>query len=596
MVKIVDDYVLQRQIGRGQFGEVYKGYHKVTLKDVAVKAVNRSKLKGKFYELLENEIKVLRCCDNNNIIKLYDIKKTKNNIYLMLEYCNEGDLMEYLKKKGKLTEEEAVDIFIQILNAFKTLVKNKIMHRDFKLPNILKHNGVIKIADFGFSKILGDDAYATTMLGSPLNMAPEILGGKDYNNKADIWSIGTCFYEMLFGMPPYTAKNIVELLKLIRERPLVFPSNVKISSEVKDLLKKMLVFNPNERIDWEELFEHKVTKMLEEKILKDLENTLKNQDIQNISRFYINNNKVIDHPIDIEKHKDINEFAYGANKNKGEDFKGQVVNRKLNRNNEKCEDDIENEEDLSHRKKTTETHQHNDQVLSNDETEREKKIRIFKFNTSRILHERNKYVFLASVAEDAISLGFKYSDLIGYILIKKLFKMLCQLKVSMETQNNCFKLPIWREYVKSRDYKKIGDFIFNEYDLFENYFNNLNKNVKKKFANPSTKSEIIEELLKAKNYQEIDDILRKLLRNYIELIFDPKQISNYNKKRKDVWIHINQLLDCLNSEKVFYFDEDGKKQFNFKLFYEEVKNLELEDIKKIVSNKLNLENIKIETN
>lgn len=86
------------------------------------------------------------------------------------------------------------------------------MHRDFKLANILKHNGIIKIADFGFSKMLGNDAIATTMLGSPLNMAPEILGGKNYNNKADIWSIGICFYELLFGKSPYTAKNIVELL------------------------------------------------------------------------------------------------------------------------------------------------------------------------------------------------------------------------------------------------------------------------------------------------------------------------------------------------------------------------------------------------
>ena len=77
------------------------------------------------------------------------------------------------------------------------------MHRDFKLPNILMHNGIIKIADFGFSKILGDEAYTTTMLGSPLNMAPEILEGLDYNNKCDIWSIGTVFYELLFGKTPY---------------------------------------------------------------------------------------------------------------------------------------------------------------------------------------------------------------------------------------------------------------------------------------------------------------------------------------------------------------------------------------------------------
>lgn len=94
---------------------------------------------------------------------------------------------------------------MQILNAFKTLVKNKILHRDFKLANILKHDGEIKIADFGFAKLLTKEDYATTMLGSPLNMAPEVLGGNDYNNKADIWSIGTVFYELLFGK--YSVSN-----------------------------------------------------------------------------------------------------------------------------------------------------------------------------------------------------------------------------------------------------------------------------------------------------------------------------------------------------------------------------------------------------
>ena len=119
MVKIVDNYVLERVIGKGQFGEVFKGYNKNTGEDIAVKTVNRKNLKGKFYELLENEIKVLRTCNNANIIKLYDIKKTANNIYLILEFCNEGDLMKYLKQKSKLTEEEAIEILVQIFNAFK---------------------------------------------------------------------------------------------------------------------------------------------------------------------------------------------------------------------------------------------------------------------------------------------------------------------------------------------------------------------------------------------------------------------------------------------------------------------------------------------
>ena len=100
---------------------------------------------------------MLKSCKNNNIVRLIDIKKTANNIYLVLDYCNEGDLGAYLKEKKKINEDEAVEYFVQILHAFQTLVKNKIMHRDFKLPNVLKHNGVIKIPDFGFAKLLGTE-------------------------------------------------------------------------------------------------------------------------------------------------------------------------------------------------------------------------------------------------------------------------------------------------------------------------------------------------------------------------------------------------------------------------------------------------------
>ena len=99
------------------------------------------------------------------------------------------------------------------------------MHRDLKLANLLKHNGNLKIADFGFCKILDNDQNTDTMLGSPLNMvkywllkAPEILNGEKYDNRADIWSVGTVFYELLFGKPPFTANNIIDLIKNIKTK------------------------------------------------------------------------------------------------------------------------------------------------------------------------------------------------------------------------------------------------------------------------------------------------------------------------------------------------------------------------------------------
>jgi len=580
MVKIVDNYVLERTIGKGQYGEVYKGYKKDNGMDVAIKAVNRKNLKGKFYELLENEIKVLRSCNNSNIIKLYDIRKTTNNIYLMIEYCNEGDLMQYLKKRGKLTEEETIEFLVQILNGFKTLVKNNIMHRDFKLANILKHNGLIKIADFGFAKILSDDAFASTMLGSPLNMAPEILGGKDYNNKADIWSIGTCVYELIFGRPPYTAKNIVELLQKIQKNPFALPPNAKMNPVLEDALMRMLVFNPANRIEWEDLFNHKITRLMEEKIKHELQETIQTNDINNISKFYIKNNKVIDHVIDIEQKQDINDFALQAmrNQNTGptqRDFTGNYVNR--NYQNEPENNEIDRKKpgvDLP------------DDEMTNKETERELTIRTFKLNSSRILHERNKYVFIASVAEDAVSLGFKYSDLVGYILIK----MLCVIKNCLENQKNIFALEQWSAYIETKDFKKIGNYIYKEFDLFKNYYDNLNQTILKKYQAKDSKNQVYEKLISATSDEEVNAMIRVLLKDYVEIIFGSMNAEAL-KKRKEVWIHLNQLLDCLNSDKIFYFQKNTNEQFNFKTFYEEIKGMETQQIVEMVKSKLKNEGI-----
>lgn len=180
---------------------------------------------------------------------------------MILEYCNEGDLGAYLKIKKKIPEDEAVEYFVQILHAFSTLVKNKIMHRDFKLPNVLKHEGAIKLADFGFAKLLGtEDQQVETILGSPLNMAPEVLDKQAYNSKADIWSIGVSFYEMIFGKVPFSASNIIDLLKKIRKEPVVFPH--KIPPVIEDVIRKMLVVDPAKRIEWNDLFNHPITTYL----------------------------------------------------------------------------------------------------------------------------------------------------------------------------------------------------------------------------------------------------------------------------------------------------------------------------------------------
>jgi serine/threonine protein kinase len=139
-------------------------------------SVKKFKTTPKLSEFTSNEISILTKVDNPHIIRFLEMLRTANNYYLVYEYCNGGTLDELLKKRKFLSEVESLKIFVQILNAFRVLFKEKILHRDLKPSNILFHDGVIKLADFGFCKeLLDDNTMTQTMVGSPIYMAPEVL-------------------------------------------------------------------------------------------------------------------------------------------------------------------------------------------------------------------------------------------------------------------------------------------------------------------------------------------------------------------------------------------------------------------------------------
>ncbi|EGR27762.1 protein kinase domain protein [Ichthyophthirius multifiliis] len=591
MPKIVDNYVLERKIGSGQFGDVYKGYNKQNNQDIAIKVVKRELLKGKFNELLENEIRVLRTCNNENIIKLYDIKKTANNFYLMLEYCNEGDLMQYQKEKKYLTEDEAIEFLIQIINAFKTLVKNKIMHRDFKLANILKHNGNIKIADFGFAKLLGNSNLTSTMLGSPLNMAPEVLDGQDYNNKADIWSIGTVLFELLFGKPPFTAGNMIDLIKRIKNSPLEIPKKInKISAVTEDVLRKMLVVDPKKRIEWDEVFGHKINYFLDDKIKNDLEATMKDngQIAMNLSRFYIKNNKVINHPSEIEKKQEINNYAINVAKGgtgNQENYQGAIIKRQTER--------VEEQQQQYQQQQQQEEVKNEDEEVQTKESLREMQIRIKKRNANRILHERNIYVFLASVAEDAMNnQNIKISEIVGFLLVKKLLQQVEFLASKMKKKENVFKLELWDQFILSKDYNDIYMYIEKEHDVFRLYFNSMFERIKGSALLVGNQLDSqIKQAISNNVSQNIDAVLKQILQDYCVQLMQSIQEQAKNLKElenhKTLVIHADRILDCLTLEETFVFeDKNTQEQFNFKLYYDEDDKMEADQLLSKVQQKL----------
>ncbi|CAK70691.1 unnamed protein product (macronuclear) [Paramecium tetraurelia] len=588
MPKVVDNYVLERCIGKGQFGEVFKVYNKQTQEDIAVKCVKRELLKGKFTELLENEINVLRTCNNDNIIKLYDIKKSINNIYLIIEYCNEGDLSQYIKQKKFLVEEEAVDYLLQILNGFKTLVKNKIMHRDFKLENILKHDGNIKIADFGFSKLLNDhQALAKTMLGSPLNKAPEVLNNQEYDNKADIWSIGYCFYELLFGKSPFTTTNMVELLENIKTQQFVIDRKVNnISPTAEDLLNKMLVVNPKDRISWQDLFNHEINFYQEEKLKKDLETALKGGEVMmNMRKFYIKNNLVFDHPADLKKKEDLNNFAIQiaqkGPQNQYQQYDGPILKKPQEENNLIRQDQVKN----------VQTNQGSTQDIGNDEvidkeTQREKEIKAKKRNANRILHERNIYVFLASVAEEAMSnQTIQNYDVTGFLLVKKLLLQIDFLKTFLQNKQNVYGLEFWEQFTLSKDYKDIHTHISKEFDVFKSYFDSIYEKLSVQIQYSTKVDDTIKQSINSNIRQSNQEILFKCLVDYLNLLIDSLKSLIQDQYRQH-WVHADRVLDCIRLEETFQFeDKSTNQQFNFKQYYEKDNLLEIEALAKKVLQK-----------
>lgn len=199
--------------------------------------------------------------EHPNIIHLYDIMQDSVNFFLVMDYCDKGDLLEHQKKqpRTRFTEPQAVKFLANIRDAFLCLRNNNIMHRDIKLENLfVDKDDNLKIGDFGFAKEGLDESF--TKLGSHNTMAPEIFFNiynkeKKYNSKCDLWSIGVVFHIMLYGRKPYFCdlpkSDLNDFRKMIRSLKKFNASEKKfegISNESADLLRGLLRKNPMHRI------------------------------------------------------------------------------------------------------------------------------------------------------------------------------------------------------------------------------------------------------------------------------------------------------------------------------------------------------------
>ncbi|KAI6201389.1 Non-specific serine/threonine protein kinase [Aphelenchoides besseyi] len=264
-------YNKKDHIGHGAFAIVYRGRHKTKNVEVAIKAVAKKNLsKGK--NLLQKEINILtdlKSLKHENLVSLLKCVQTPTHVFLVMEFCNGGDLAEYLHTKGAINEPTIQHFFKQIAQALEAINKRGIVHRDLKPQNILLCNPpgktnpriqevVVKLADFGFARFLNDGVMAGTLCGSPMYMAPEVIMSLQYDAKADLWSIGTIMYQCLTGKAPFVAQTPQALRNFYERNRELQPSIPPYCSQnLADLLLKLMKRNAKDRIDFNDFFTHK---------------------------------------------------------------------------------------------------------------------------------------------------------------------------------------------------------------------------------------------------------------------------------------------------------------------------------------------------
>ena len=282
-------YTIEEEIGKCAFGFVYKAIKNDNGEERAIKIISKvnfntnvSNIEETSYttyiKYIKNEIDNMTIAqginkDNQNTVKLYEYFDMRNEFAIIMELCD-CDLAHILNNKKERNEKfeinEILEILTQLNNTFKILVEKKVIHRDLKLQNILlkKNNGqnIWKLIDYGVSRqfvTLSRQSY-TKYVGTISYMAPEILEGKEYNNKCDLWSLGIIIYNLYFKKMPYKGDTIIAVFNNIKasEKKVLEKTG---DENLDDLIDKLLEVNPEKRISWKDYFEHKFFKVKKQK-------------------------------------------------------------------------------------------------------------------------------------------------------------------------------------------------------------------------------------------------------------------------------------------------------------------------------------------
>ncbi|XP_023021946.2 STKc_STK36 domain-containing protein fused [Leptinotarsa decemlineata] len=255
----MDKYEVIRTLGEGSFGRVYKAKQLSDDTFVALKVISKRGRSAKELKGFRRECEIQRHLHHPNVIRMLDSFETENEIVVITEFAQKTLSTEFAKT-GFLTEDRVQKIVWDLVSALYYLHSNRILHRDLKPPNILLDtNNRAKLCDFGFARNMSTGTHVLTSIkGTPLYMAPELIDEKPYDYNADLWSLGCIMYELLMGSPPFCTKSLLQLIRLIRYEEIKWPT---FSSEnCMSFLKGLLQKNPLKRLTWDEILSHPFVK------------------------------------------------------------------------------------------------------------------------------------------------------------------------------------------------------------------------------------------------------------------------------------------------------------------------------------------------
>ena len=274
-VEILSKYEIIQEIGRGAFSVVYKVKSKSDNKIYCLKKINMKKTPDK-----ENEINILSKLDHPNLVKYYYSYLDNEGVYIVMEFCEYGDLYSLLqsvkKKKVYVNEEIIWDVAFQTLLGLEYLHSKQVIHRDIKLLNLfMSKDKKIKIGDMGMSKLVKDDEMNISRVGTPLYLAPELIKKEKYDYKIDIWSFGCSIYHLAKTSPPYNDENLIKLGEaILNDKPSHLPSCY--SQKLYDFILKLMTKNKNKRPSASEAL-----KLIPEKEKRKLNTSFNNNDNSN---------------------------------------------------------------------------------------------------------------------------------------------------------------------------------------------------------------------------------------------------------------------------------------------------------------------------